>query len=415
MLRQGFTHVSDDDYSRTTISELFAHAPRLDPSGTSWLPLPFWVEGSLLGLFGRSLAMSRAVSIVLGASLLPLPYAAMRWSRMPRTAAMVAAIAVVGLPWNAWLSVATVPDGWVGALAAAATIGVLEIAAIGSRGQPVSSRSRYLGMRHGPHARWWRSLCSPSRSARVTCSAALGASPLRAGPSLVDGLECPRARECASLSRTRQPLSPRHRRLCTPAFAEASRVSARSLDRYAGNCGPRRGRPARIRTVSRASPTMGASRIRRRSLVAFLVVGDVGDGAPTHHPARALAMTWWIFAGAGIDVVATSLERLSRVRAGLRTGALGAMGIVATTWGVALPTRWAQSPGRSAWDDRRPQVARGLELRARHVKHVTIVPCQFEHFALLAAWGEPERAVLMPRSGKAPGAECPLVDEGVSP
>lgn len=125
VLRQGFTHVSDDDYSRTTISELFAHAPRLDPSGTSWLPLPFWVEGSLLGLFGRSLAMSRAVSIVLGASLLPLPYAAMRWSRMPRTAAMVAAIAVVGLPWNAWLSVATVPDGWVGALAAAATIGVL--------------------------------------------------------------------------------------------------------------------------------------------------------------------------------------------------------------------------------------------------------------------------------------------------
>jgi hypothetical protein len=45
LLARGFSHVSDDDYARTVIAEQFAHAPRLDPSGTSWLPLPFWVAG----------------------------------------------------------------------------------------------------------------------------------------------------------------------------------------------------------------------------------------------------------------------------------------------------------------------------------------------------------------------------------
>ncbi len=38
VLARGFTHVSDDDYSRTVIAERFAHVPRLDPSGTSWSP-----------------------------------------------------------------------------------------------------------------------------------------------------------------------------------------------------------------------------------------------------------------------------------------------------------------------------------------------------------------------------------------
>ncbi len=42
--RCGFEQVSDDDYARTVIAQLFAHSPRWDPSGTSWLPLPFWIR-----------------------------------------------------------------------------------------------------------------------------------------------------------------------------------------------------------------------------------------------------------------------------------------------------------------------------------------------------------------------------------
>lgn len=59
VLAMGFTHVSDDDYARTVIAEQFAHAPRLDPSGTSWLPLPFWLAGLAMAACGRTLATAR--------------------------------------------------------------------------------------------------------------------------------------------------------------------------------------------------------------------------------------------------------------------------------------------------------------------------------------------------------------------
>ena len=55
VLHVGFRQVSDDDYARAVIAEQFAHAPALDPSGTSWLPFPFWLHGGLMMIFGRSL------------------------------------------------------------------------------------------------------------------------------------------------------------------------------------------------------------------------------------------------------------------------------------------------------------------------------------------------------------------------
>src|SRR5579863_3185512 len=78
VLTHGFSHVSDDDYARTVIAEQFAHAPRLDPSGTSWLPLPFWVLGTSMMALGRSLAVARSVAVVLGTAAVVLPYAALR-------------------------------------------------------------------------------------------------------------------------------------------------------------------------------------------------------------------------------------------------------------------------------------------------------------------------------------------------
>ena len=62
VLALGFDHVSDDDYARVTIAQSFAHAPRLDPSGTSWLPFPFWALGSVMAVFGRSLEVARAAT-----------------------------------------------------------------------------------------------------------------------------------------------------------------------------------------------------------------------------------------------------------------------------------------------------------------------------------------------------------------
>src|SRR5438045_7803076 len=55
VLHAGFYALSDDDFSRVVIAERFAVAPSLDPSGTSWLPLPFWLTGSAMAAFGRTL------------------------------------------------------------------------------------------------------------------------------------------------------------------------------------------------------------------------------------------------------------------------------------------------------------------------------------------------------------------------
>ena len=54
-------------------------------------------------------------------------------------------------------------------------------------------------------------------------------------------------------------------------------------------------------------------------------------------------------------------------------------------------------------------IARGLELRAAHVEHADITPCAFEHSALIAAWGAPERATVLARTGDPPGPACPSV------
>src|SRR4029077_5415990 len=122
VLAQGFSHISDDDYARTVIAEQFAHAPRLDPSATSWLPLPFWLEGGAMMVAGRSLGVARALAVTLGAVSVCPPYLAMRWARVARSAAIIAVVIAMALPWGAWLSAATVPEGWSGALVAAAAI-----------------------------------------------------------------------------------------------------------------------------------------------------------------------------------------------------------------------------------------------------------------------------------------------------
>jgi hypothetical protein len=76
---------------------------------------------------------------------------------------------------------------------------------------------------------------------------------------------------------------------------------------------------------------------------------------------------------------------------------------------MSLPSRWAAAPGLGDLERRDVQIARGLDLRARAAPAAEITPCQFEHFALIAAWGEPERAQVHPRTGQPMTIDCPLV------
>lgn len=144
VLATGFTAVSDDDFARVVIAQEWAHAPKLDPSGTSWLPFPFWVLGLVMKVFGRGLGVARATAIALGILSAVLVYVAARWITEERGAALAGALLSAVFPWSATLGVAMVPELPAAALvlfAAASTVPVRE----GDRARSVPWRRLWGG------------------------------------------------------------------------------------------------------------------------------------------------------------------------------------------------------------------------------------------------------------------------------
>jgi len=135
-LAWGFRAVSDDDFARVVIAEEWARSPKLDPTGTSWLPLPFWIVGLVMRVFGRGLDVARAVSIALGVASALVVYVAALWITQDRRASLVGSIIAAVFPWSARLGVATVPE-----LPAAA----LALLAAASLSPPLGAASRSEG------------------------------------------------------------------------------------------------------------------------------------------------------------------------------------------------------------------------------------------------------------------------------
>jgi hypothetical protein len=409
VLRQGFTHVSDDDYARTVIAEQFAHAPRLDPSGTSWLPLPFWLTGVTMMAAGRTLGVARAVAVVLGAVSVAAPYLAMRAVGVRRGAALGGAALAMAIPWNAWLGVAMVPEGWFGAIVAAAVIAMerQDVRPWAAGALLVASLSRYEAW---PACALMAGLClwragrgtEGSRGRDLACALVAAAGPVAwmawnahaHGSAFHFVTRVTTFRQAIGAADV--PLSdklfayPRALLVETPEAAVLGALGLAGLGL----------RALRTRWGWAAAATL--------AMVVFLVWGDLRDGAPTHHPARALAATWWILIGMGVDTVATVGEHLAARRRAVLTATAAVAGLAWCAW---LPMRWSDAPGRSEAERRDRPIARGLDMRARAVAHAEVTPCAFEHFALLAAWGTPERATVLPRTGEPVTPECPHVAE----
>jgi hypothetical protein len=111
VLTTGFRAVSDDDYARVVLAQGFAAAPRLDPTGTSWLPFPFWVTGACMRLSSTTtLFAARVVAVLLGLASSLLLLAAARLLVRDCKAALVGALVASVFPWSARLGVATVPE-----------------------------------------------------------------------------------------------------------------------------------------------------------------------------------------------------------------------------------------------------------------------------------------------------------------
>jgi hypothetical protein len=110
VLAGGFSAVSDDDFARIVHAQQWALNPTLDPTGTSWLPLPFWLNGGMMAIFGTDVIVARVTAFILGVIAALLIYAAARVLFYDRGDALLAGVLAAILPWSARLGVATVPE-----------------------------------------------------------------------------------------------------------------------------------------------------------------------------------------------------------------------------------------------------------------------------------------------------------------
>ncbi len=406
VLALGFTHVSDDDYARVVIAESFAHAPKLDPTGTSWLPLPFWVYGGAMMALGRSLGTANALAGVLGVVATAAPYLAARAAGVARLPAVLGVLLATTLPWSAWTGAAPIPEMPAAALVATAALGCA-----------------------CPRVPWWAAACAfaaalsryeawpvcaivalaaVARGRRIgSKSGALGVAALAmAGPAVWIAWNAHAHGD------------PLHFVARVSAYRQALGAASIPLaEKLLGNpVALMRGAPF-VGVLTLAS--LGAVAwpdVRARwawplacavATVAFLVYGDIRDGAPTHHPERALLGAWWILVVFGADAVGAYAARAWRAAPrGLVVGAVAAGAAAFLGFSVG---GWPGYPGRVGDEDRGAQVARGYLLRARGAEHLDVTPCAYEHFAVLAAYGAPERATVV-ASARAPvDASCPRV------
>jgi hypothetical protein len=338
----------------------------------------------------------------------------MRCAGVARWTSIVATAVAMALPWNGWLGAASVPEAWAGAVAASAIIAMGERRAWPwcSFGLLAASLSRYEAW---PASAWFA-------IAILAMDVRGRPSRLGAWPWALVAIAGPAAWIVWNVHAHGDPFHfvarvTAFRRAAGPSGGAAEPIWSKVL--------------AYPRALAAETPevaalgllgglAMGASRALRRTwgtaaigamtVLAFLILGDVRDGAPTHHPERALSIVWWVLVGAGIDAGAHTMaaaRRLAEAGAPLVVASAAAAGIL---WAVSLPSRWRAFPGTSPWDQRESQIARGLDLRKRSVAAADITPCAFEHFAVLAAWGSPERARVHPATHEPPFPPCPRIE-----
>ncbi|HEY1954877.1 MAG TPA: hypothetical protein VGH28_04680 [Polyangiaceae bacterium] len=397
-LHAGFAQVSDDDYARTVIAQSFAHAPRLDPSGTSWLPLPFWIYGGVMMALGRSLAVARGLAFVLGALSPLVVWAGLRSMQIARIPAALGAAVFALTPWSVWLGLAPVPEAWAGACAAGA---LFFAASSHPRGEAiagalacVASLSRYeawpiaalvaavaaVRFVRGEGARAWH--------VAGFALAVLGPAFWLANNAITHGDALHFVARVAAYRRANGGVLsiadrifeyPRALRHDAPEILIAGLIGA-----FAATTQP----ALRARWVL---PLGGAALV-----FAFLIYGDLRDGAPTHHAARALLPAMAVLAGFGAD----ALFALASHKKPVVAAALAA-------WLAFVIFRVRDVPGNDAASRREGQIARGRALAGAAALDVT--PCAYEHFALIAAYGAPERVTIHEAERKPVTPDCPEV------
>ena len=380
-LWSGFRAVSDDDYSRVVIAARFASHPSLDPSGTSWLPLPFWVYGVPMALFGDSLFVARVVAVLLGAGSSVLVWQAAKLLGFSERAALWGALGAVLLPYGAWLSAATVPEAPSAALLLFGSVSLVRpearLRAWGGLALGAACFCRYeawapalvFGLLTALDAR-------RTRQRTLWLAAALATLPLalwllhgvvRHGDALFfvarvqqyrAALGGPTQGWLSALWQT--PFS--ILRFEPELFAVTAVALGLSLREGQSPFGPMAWRPF---------GALGA-------LVLFLITADATGGAATHHPERSLLPVFWFLALMAAGLVARLADEDER------------------PWRLpilALPLALAASlllrpDVRRTFGDRREEEQVGGVLRRLGARNVALDTDDFGFFAVQAALGD---------------------------
>jgi hypothetical protein len=407
VLAAGFVALSDDDFSRTVIAERFAAEPRLDPSGTSWLPLPFWIAGSVMLAFGRNLDVARGVALVLGVVSILLVHRAALWLGASNRGAFVGALVASVLPTSVHLCVSFQPE------ALAAGLVVLGAAAAGAPGP-----RRIAGAAALAAACLCRYEAWPAAAAFAACAAK------DAFVGVVDGRGAPLAKAeargalgGASLVAIAAPLAwvahgvVRHgdalfflhrvaayRRALGPTEPLLASLGAYPAALLGGEpelavlLGAVLALPAWRRGVKSLSGRgIGRAAFVLSCVVAFLVVGRVLDGTPTHHVERTLLGVWWLSA----IVVGEAVSGVRWNGDAVPNGEGGGARLFLTI-GLAASIGWGvrQARGAEARAAREPERAMGRTARQalRDGETLLVDTPDYGYFAVIAAFGAPERA-----------------------
>ncbi len=376
----GFRALSDDDYARISIAQRYAQAPSFDPSGTSWLPAPFWAYGSAFHLFGPGLGVARAMAVTLGIGATILVYCAARMLGVARPGAVLGAVfSSLLAPYSAYLGIAALPEVPCAALIlySASTLARSNprVQLLGSLALFLACLSRYEAW---PVAATFAIFCVREaivqrRFAFIGCAALALAAPtiwltlgrVEHGDALFFVARVTSYRR--SLGGAEEPLL--RRLLEYPALLfKAADLGSILLVAWAVT-----------RKSSGETLHLRRCALALISLLAFLMVGSVRDGVPTHHMARVLLPIWFfgsILAGSRSALLAARLSGPARAVCGLA--------LLGWTWLVTpiyLP--------RYDLAERQAELEAGSAARARTARALSIDTRDYGYFAVEAGFGEP--------------------------
>jgi hypothetical protein len=404
VLARGFRAVSDDDYARVVIAESWAHEPRFDASGTSWLPLPFWLFGAAMQVAGRSLETARGMALVLGVVSALVVYVAARWMREPPVAAGAGALAAAVFPWSAWLGAAMVPELPTAALALLAMAALVPLA----DGEAAEAGRRRLV---GGAALLAATLSRYETWPVAVIFAAFSAADVRrrraARPALLGGAALAIAGPLAWMAHNRVAHDdPLHFVARVAAYRQAlggvegsaaSRLLAYpiALVREAPELA------ALVVMAAALTAIRGAGAMKERlspylrplavvvGQIAALSLAMLKDGAPTHHPERAVLSAMLLAAVVGGALAVHVLGALASLRRALAAFALASAVLGA---GVAGHARTREQ----AFVDRHDEEAIGREGAARVPagERVLVEAVDYGYLAVQAAFGRPEDAIV---------------------